>query len=138
MYAIRSYYARYLKEIQVKYHAFTAFLVSDQSLNYYHTDGLLKQVSPVSERDRWYFRVREMDDDYEVNVDIDMAHNDAMTVFVNYRVFDYDGNFIGATGVGLAVDAVKQSIDRYQSTYHRDIFFIDKTGELKLSSYKFV
>ena len=124
---------RYLKEIQVKYNAFTAFLVSDQTLNYYHTNGLLKQVSPVSERDRWYFRVREMDNDYEVNVDVDMAHNDAMTVFVNYRVFDYDGKFIGATGVGLAVDAVKQSIDRYQSTYHRDIFFIDKSGELKLS-----
>ncbi|MEJ2610625.1 MAG: sensor domain-containing diguanylate cyclase [Candidatus Thiodiazotropha sp.] len=124
---------RYLKAIQKKYNAFTAFYVSDKSLNYYHAGGLLKQVSRNNKRDRWYFRLREVDEAYEINVDVDMANNDAMTVFVNYRVFDYDGNFIGATGIGLAVEAVRKSIGHYQTTYNRDVFFIDESGGLKLS-----
>ena len=125
---------RYLKEIKEKYNAFTAFFVSEQSRNYYHADGLLKQVKPNEQRDAWYFRVRELATDYEINVDIDMANNDAMTVFVNYRVYDYDGKFIGATGVGLAVDAVKKMINHYQETYDRDILFIDQQGVVRLSS----
>lgn len=125
---------RYLNAIQKKYNTFTAFYVSDKTLNYYHVDGLLKQVSRKNKRDRWYFRLREVDEAYEINVDVDMANNDAMTVFVNYRVFDYKGNFIGATGIGLAVEAVRNSIDHYQTSYNRDVFFIDKSGDLKLSS----
>ena len=125
---------RYLKEMKEKYNAFTAFFVSEKSRNYYHADGLLKQVKPAEQRDAWYFRVSKLDSDYEINVDIDMAHNDAMTVFVNYRVYDYDGKFIGVTGVGLAVDAVKNLITHYQETYNRDIIFIDKAGAIRLNS----
>lgn len=125
---------RYLSEIQSKYNAVTAFFVSDNTHNYYHVSGILKQVSPENQRDDWYFRVRELDNDYEINVDVDMANDDALTVFVNYRVFDYDGRFIGATGVGLSVDAVKQAINRYQSTYNRTIFFIDRKGRVKISN----
>ena len=125
---------RYLKEIKQKYNAFTTFFVSEQTHNYYHAKGVLKKVMPGEPRDTWYFRVRNLDDDYEINVDIDMANNDALTVFVNYRVYDYQGKFIGATGLGLNVDAVKKLIDRYQKTYHRDILFIDRNGDIKLSS----
>lgn len=125
---------RYLNEIQKKYNAVTAFFVSDRTHNYYYTNGLLKKVMPQNTRDDWYFRVRELDRDYEINVDVDMANDDALTVFVNYRVFDYDGRFLGATGIGLAVDSVIKSINRYQSTYHRDIFFIDDEGKVKIAS----
>jgi hypothetical protein len=68
------------------------------------------------------------------DVDIDMANKDALTVFVNYRVFDYQGRFIGATGVGLSLDAVMDVIKRYQDTYQRDILFLDSTGQITLSS----
>lgn len=125
---------RYLKEIKEKYNTITAFFVSDKSRNYYHVDGLLKQVAPDEERDSWYFRVRKLDDDYEINVDIDMANNDAMTVFVNYRVYDFQGRFIGVTGVGLKLDVVKMLVERYQETYDRNILFIDRHGVVKLNS----
>ena len=55
-----------------------------------------------------------------------------MTVFINYRVFDYDGEYIGATGVGLAVGAVKQLIETYQQKYNRRVYFADKDGNVKL------
>lgn len=124
---------KYLNEIKTKYNTFTSFFVSDATRKYYHADGILKKVSPEEERDIWYFRVRKMKDDYEINVDPDLANKDAMTIFINYRVFDYQGNYIGATGVGLTVSAVKKLIELYQEKYNRNIFFVNDSGEITLS-----
>lgn len=129
--------ARYLKEIQIKYQTFTAFFVSEKTKTYYHADGVLKKVSPDETRDEWYFRVREMMDDYEINVDPDLANKDTMTIFINYRVFDYDNNYIGATGVGLRVGAVKDLIEIYQKKYNREIYFVGKSGKIELAGSGF-
>ena len=128
---------KYLKEIKTKYNTFTSFFVSDKTKNYYYGEGILKQVSQKEERDVWYFRVRDMKQEYEINVDRDLANKDEMTIFVNYRVYDYNGNYIGATGVGLTVKAVKDLIEKYQEKYDRNIFFVDKNGDIRLSSSKF-
>lgn len=129
--------ARYLKEIKQRYDTITSFFVSEKTQNYYYPDGILKKVSPSEERDIWYFRVRELQNDYEINVDPDMANKDTMTIFINYRVYDYNGNYIGATGVGLAVSAVKNLIKTYQEKYNRNIYFIDAQGDIKISGSNF-
>lgn len=129
--------AKYLKEIKVKFNAFTAFFVSDRTLKYYYSDGVLKTVSPGEVRDVWYFRVRKMTENYEINVDPDLANKDAMTIFINYRVFGYDGNYLGATGVGLTIDSVRDLIEDYQHKYDRRIYFIDGKGKVMLSGSGF-
>ncbi len=123
---------RYLAQIQEKYGTFTSFLVSDKTDNYYYRDGVLKQVSPDEERDIWYYRVRDLDKDFEINVDPDFSNRDAMTIFVNYRVFDYDGNFIGAAGVGQKVSVVAKIFDRYRQKYHRMVMVVDSEGRILL------
>lgn len=124
---------RYLKEVMDHYGAYTAFFVSNQSLTYYQAKGILKKISPDEPRDVWYYRVRDMADPYEINVDPDLANKDNLTFFINYKVFDYNDNFIGATGVGLTVDAVIKLIDRYQERYQRSVFFVDTFGRLVLT-----
>jgi diguanylate cyclase (GGDEF)-like protein len=124
---------RYLKEVKNKYHTITSFLVSNKTGHYYYADGLLKTVSEKEPRDIWYYRVRNMQAEYETNVDLDMANHDVMTVFINHRVLDYAGNFIGATGVGLTLDTVASLIDSYQTKFHRNIYFVDKQGMIKLT-----
>jgi len=121
--------ARYLQEIKARYNAFSSFFVSERSGRYYTGEGVLKQVSPKEPRDTWYYRVRTMQEPYEINVDVDLANQDAMTIFINYRVFDFDGNFLGATGVGLTVDAVRHLIADYQQRYQRTIYFVDAKGK---------
>ena len=128
---------KYLREIKEKYNTFTCFFVSETTRDYYYTDGILKKISSTEERDKWYFRVRQMKDDYEINVDPDMANKDMMTIFVNYRMYDYNGNYIGATGVGLTVNSVKMMIEEYQKKYNRSIYFVDKKGDVKLSGSNF-
>jgi hypothetical protein len=129
--------AKYLSEIQKEYNTFTSFFVSDKTRTYYHSDGILKKISPKEKRDNWYFRVKEMRDKYEINVDPDLANKDAMTIFVNYKVYDYNKKYIGATGVGLTVKAVKKIIELYQDKYNRTIYFFDKSGNVTLSGSGF-
>ena len=125
---------RYLAEVKKKYGAITSFLVSDKSSKYYYAEGTLKSVSPEATRDIWYYRVRAMENsDYETNVDVDMANRDSMTIFINHRVYDYDGQFIGATGIGLTLDTMSHIIDRYQARFHRNIYFVDGAGALVLA-----
>lgn len=125
---------RYLREVQEHYGAFTSFFISERTGTYYQSRGVLKKVSPDEGRDVWYYRVRDMETPYEINVDVDMANQDRLTIFINYKVLDYDGRFLGATGVGLTVDAVVKLIDDYQQRYQRTIYFTDTTGRVVLTS----
>lgn len=125
---------RYLGQIQQKYGTITSFLVSEQTRKYYHSASILKTVQEENPVDRWFFRVRGLEKDYEINVDPDMANRDAMTIFINYRVLNRDGEFLGATGVGLTVNAVKSLMQDYQRRYDRDIYFYDLEGNLVLHS----
>ncbi|PMY67166.1 MULTISPECIES: sensor domain-containing diguanylate cyclase [Pseudomonas] len=124
---------RYLNEVMTHYGAYTAFFVSNSSLTYYHAKGVLKKIAPDTPRDAWYFRVRDMATPYEINVDPDQANQNNLTFFINYKVYDYQDNFIGAAGVGLKVDAVIKLIDRYQQRYQRSVYFVDTQGRIVLT-----
>lgn len=123
---------QYLHDIRQRYGAFTSFFVSEQTRNYYHAESVLKQVDRGEPRDEWYFRVRELTLPYEINVDPDLANQDTMTIFINYRVLDYQGRFIGATGIGLTVNAVRTLITEYQNRYGRTVYFVDEKGRIVL------
>jgi len=77
--------------------------------------------------------VRQIDQPYELNVDKDLAHADALTIFVNYRVYDFANQYLGATGVGVTVDSVQKLIDSYQQRFRRNVYFIDPKGIIVLS-----
>ena len=124
---------RYLNEVMSHYGTVSSFFVSDATRTYYSTKGVLKTINPDEARDAWYYRVRALDDPYEINVDPDLANRDALTIFINYRVFDYQKKFIGAAGVGLTVDTVNRLIDDYQQRYGRTIYLVDGQGKITLS-----
>ncbi len=125
---------RYLGQIQDRYGMITSFLVSEATRKYYHSTGVLKTIREEEPADAWFFRVRKMETDYEINVDPDMANRDAMTIFINYRILGADDQFLGATGVGLTVNAVKELMRDYRSRFNRDIYFYDRDGNLVLHS----
>jgi diguanylate cyclase (GGDEF)-like protein len=124
---------RYLQGVQEQYGALTSFFVSDKSLTYYQAKGVLKQVSPTAYRDIWYYDLKRSDAPYAINIDVDLANYDRLTIFINYKVFDYQQNFIGATGIGLQMDAISKLIETYQQRYERRVFFSDANGRLVLT-----
>ena len=129
---------KYLEEIQKEYNAVTAFFVSEATRKYYHSTGVLKTVKPDDPQDKWYFRVQQMKKDYEVNVDVDTSDEHSITIFINYRIYDYQQRYVGVVGVGLALDTVKQTIESYQKRYERRIYFVDKQGEITLHGQHFI
>ncbi|HCP31256.1 MAG TPA: hypothetical protein DIT96_16920 [Pseudomonas sp.] len=124
---------RYLGEVTGKQDIFTSFFVSERTLTYYQAKGVLKQVQPQAWRDAWYFRLRDQAAPYEINVDLDMANQDNLTVFINYKVHDYQQRFIGAAGVGLSVSTVVRMIDQYQHRYQRSVVFVDAQGKVLMT-----
>ncbi len=125
---------RFLKEIQLRHDTESAFFVSEKTRHYYHPQGMLKTVDHADPLDSWYFNFKQQVDDYEINIDQDTADPKRISVFINYKVFDYAGDFIGATGVGLSTSMVKQLIEDYQRRYNREIFFVDKLGNVTMHS----
>jgi len=129
--------ARYLETIKEKFGTFSSFLVSEKTFNYYYSGGILKKISETEHRDIWYFRVRKMKEDYEINIDPDMANRDNMTIFINYKIYGYNGEYLGVTGVGLTIDSVVSLIEKYQKKYNRRIYFTDMKGDIKLCGSAF-
>lgn len=125
---------RYLAQIQNKYKTITAFFVSENTHLYYHADGIIKQVSDVDPADKWYFDARDIDKAYEINIDNDTADPSRLNIFVNYRVVDKQGQLIGVIGVGLSMETVQGLIESYQQRYGREIYFVDRQGEVMLHS----
>jgi len=123
---------RYLKEIQIHYGTETSFFVSENSRKYYHSTGVLRKVDELNVNDKWYFRVQKMIGDYEINVDTDTADKTSLAIFINHRLYDYHGKYLGAIGVGLAVNAVQELIESYRKRYKRQIYFINQQGEVTL------
>jgi diguanylate cyclase (GGDEF)-like protein len=121
---------KYLKDVRDKYEAFTSFMVSDRSRLYYQSDRVLKSVSETESRDQWYFRVKAMKEPYEINVDRDLAHADALTVFINYRVLDYKGAFLGVAGIGINVAAIGAMTVEYRQKFGRSVYFVDGSGKI--------
>ncbi|MFV0563914.1 GGDEF domain-containing protein [Malaciobacter mytili] len=124
----------YLEMIEKKYQASISFLVSEKTKAYYYSKGILKYVSASNERDIWFYRVKASHSDYESNIDLSLANNDALTIFTNFKIIDKNGNFLGVTGVGLETNHVANLLKQYKKKYKHDIYFVNSKYEVVLSS----
>jgi len=127
----------YLAQIQKKYNTITAFFVSESSGNYYHPTGVLKRVAEKNPEDHWYFEARNSHNPYVINIDRDTADKKRLSIFVNYRIEDKSGKFIGVIGVGLSLQTVVELIENYQKRYGREIYFVNRQGEVMLQSSQY-
>jgi diguanylate cyclase (GGDEF)-like protein len=124
---------KYLAEQKRVNAAFTTYFVSGKTYHYYTADGVRKTVSRDDTHDVWFFALENAKVDYVLELDTDQHHDNALTIFINYRVFDYNNNFIGIAGMGLNVDVVRDSVGRYQQQFGRKIFFVDQAGKVMMS-----
>ncbi|MCW8972774.1 MAG: sensor domain-containing diguanylate cyclase [Gammaproteobacteria bacterium] len=122
---------RYLAEIRERYEVSSTFVVSNVTRHYYHFNGVLKRVSPDVPKDAWFFSMESHENNYRVDVDYNEAEKNTLTIFVNHKLYDHEGNFLGVTGLGLDVVRVGEMIERYMQDYQRSIYFVDKSGKIK-------
>jgi diguanylate cyclase (GGDEF)-like protein len=120
--------SRYLKEIKDTYGFFTAFFVSELTGRYYYYDGILKTISAQDAHDVWYFGFKERNKKFELDVDKDEASAGSLAIFINHRLSDYQGRFLGVTGVGLNMNQVGRIVSQYQAKYKRSVYLVNSGG----------
>lgn len=124
----------YLNDIKGKYGTVASFMASDASRKLYHTYGPPDPLLETRPLDSWFFRIKDMGDaKYETNVDIDTQYSGQPTLFINHRVLDANGRFVGVVGVGITLDTMNQGLVRYQERFGRNIYFVDEQGKVVLS-----
>ncbi len=123
---------RYLQRIKENYGYFSSFFVSDISRNYYYYGGILKQISPQDLHDQWYYRFVNLNVGYDLDVDTDEATQGTITIFINHRLEDQEGNFLGVTGVGLKMESVGATLEQYRLKYGHLVYMIDSDGLIQI------
>lgn len=117
----------YLDGIKSKYNYNSVFLVSSNTLNYYHYDGINKVVSSTNDHDIWYYQFLESTGIYELDVDVDEVSHE-LTIFVNVKVLDDENNVVAVVGVGLQMDYVQEIMSDFEEEYSLQVYLIDDTG----------
>lgn len=125
--------ARYLNETKNEYQVFTSFFVSEKTRHYYYPNGILKTVNAKDQADRWFFRVRELNEPYEINIDYDKANNNSLAIFMNFRVLNQQQQFLGVTGVGVSMERLHELLRHYEQQYKKNIFLVDSEGKIRLT-----
>ena len=87
----------YLKTYREKYDFDSVFLVSAQTNRYYNFNGVDRVLTEDEPENNWYFSMLKNDLEYSVNVDNDEVNgaDNAITVFVNCKIFGPDEDFLG-------------------------------------------
>ncbi len=121
----------YLQGIKDKYGYDSTFFVSNITNNYYHYDGILKQISPDDNHDQWFYDFLALDKEYALDIDTDQAAGDDLTLFVNCRLKDGD-NILGVTGAGVKMSKIQDTIKAYQKEYDVEIFLMTPDGTIQI------
>ncbi|MBI9108486.1 MAG: diguanylate cyclase [Spirochaetales bacterium] len=124
----------YLQRIQQEYDFFSTFFISDRTKKYYHFSGINKTISTEDEHDVWYFNFVDSGREYILDVDTDEVRNNLLTIFLNFRLEDHQGNLIGVTGIGIEMESFSNFLQQKQQKYDRTIFLTDAEGLIQAHS----
>lgn len=132
--------ADYLGQYKKVYGYESVFLVSDSSLNYYTSKGIDRVLEgPDDPENGWYYELKSGTSDFRLVIDNDQvagAQNE-ITVFVNYRILDGDGTFLGTVGVGMVVDHFQKLLSKYEADYGVKVSLLNRHGIVKISPTRY-
>lgn len=126
----------YLENYQTKYHYDSVFLVSAATCRYYNFGGLDRILDPNDPEDVWYYNdLLGTDAEYTMNVDNDQVSGagNAITLFVNCKIRDSEGELLGVVGVGVRIDGLQRTLQSYRDQFYVEAFLVNDAGIVELS-----
>lgn len=124
----------YLLAYKNKYSYDSVFLISAQTNRYYHFNGLDRVLTPDDPENIWYYSFLESDQEYSLNIDNDEAADNEITVFINCKIKNSDGNVMGIVGVGFRVDDLQRLLREYETNFNLHAYLINKKGFIEIST----
>lgn len=111
------------------------YLISEKTKVYYTYNGIVKVIQPeIDPSDVWYSNFIGMNKVYDLNVDTDEANDWELSVFVNHEIRDENNNFLGACGVGVDIDSIRQLMLSMEQEYDIKIRLVDKDGVVQVAT----
>lgn len=123
---------RYLEAIKNKYDMFNTFLVSDKTKNYYTQNGFIEKIDEKNESHKWYFNFKNIQDKHEINLDFNEHFSNNMIMFINYKIFDRDYHYLGATGIAIKISYIDDLLKSFRLKYKFIVTFFNKDGKVVL------
>jgi diguanylate cyclase (GGDEF)-like protein len=128
---LASYTSHYMKMFSYLW----VFIVSDDSMAYYTDEGLYRILDPENEPDdAWYKEFVDSNKEYSLSIGRDNDSPDTWTVFVDARIENDRGEFLGVCGMALEIYNLQALIRDYEEEYGIDIVFIDAEGQPQIEN----
>lgn len=124
---------KYLESIKNKYGMFNTFLVSDATHNYYTQEGFIEVVKKDNPANKWYFDFKQKQDAHEINLDFNEHFSNDLIMFINYKIFDKEYHFLGATGVALKISYIDDMLEKFRLNHNFIVTFFNKNGDVVLA-----
>ncbi len=123
---------KYLDSIKNKYGMLVSFLVSEKSQNYYTQNGFIEKIDKQNSTNKWYFDFKKLEEKHEINLDLNDNISNSVIMFINFKIFDENANYLGATGVGIKISYINEMLQRFRTNYKLKVIFLDKNGNIIL------
>lgn len=126
----------YLNTYQQKYGFDSVFLVSASTGRYYNFNGMDRVLQEGDAENNWYYDFLASDLDYSLNVDNDEVEgaSNEITVFINCKVTDHNGNVCGVVGVGIRMEHLQELLGDYEQKFGVETYLIDSDGTIEIST----
>ena len=119
----------YAKSVKEKIKAATVYWVSAETGKYHTEDGLTRTLSRSNASDKWFYEgFMGSNKPYSVDIDKDVGSSIYM-MFINVR-FDAGQGKQGIAGVGLAVDALADTIRAYKVGASGSVYLVRSNGSI--------
>ena len=119
---------QYFANVKNTNDAAVVFWVSQQSLNYYQNDGILKTLSASSDRDSWFFQFMRSSNTQQVAVDVD-EQSKRLTAFINVKV-NANGQDLGLTGLGYDISKIIDIVNQNKIGKTGYVFLLRPDGKI--------
>ncbi|MCR5655551.1 MAG: diguanylate cyclase [Lachnospiraceae bacterium] len=125
----------YLSSVQRKFEFTSVYVISDTTKRYYSYIGLNKIIDPEHDSfDTWYTIFLDGGKDYELESSTDQVNLDRLTVFVDGRVENEEGELLGVSGVGVETQDILKLLSTYEDEYGVMIDYVSADGMVQMSS----
>lgn len=124
---------RYLEAIKNKYNMFNTFLVSDKTKRYYTQNGFIEKIDKTNKNNKWYFDFKNIEEKHEINLDFNEHLSNNLIMFINYKIFDHNYHFLGATGVALKISYIDDLLKSFRFKHKFIVTFFNENGKIVLS-----
>lgn len=111
------------------------FVVSDKTRAYYTYSGISRYLDVENDsHDIWYKDYLDSGKRYTVNVDTDEDNNWSLSVFINYGIFDTNGDILGACGVGVDMNDLVDILARFEEEYNIKVCLVNHDGLIQVDT----